>query len=465
MRKMITTAALAFWSIAVFSQSQAFTSTGTFTVPAGVTSVTIEVVGAGGNGGSNGGGGGGGGGYAQGVYAVSPGQVMTVTIGQAGGGQILGGTAVDMLIAASGGTNGTIDQNNIGGGGAGGVGVNGTVANFTGGAGGGATWTYFGGGGGGAAGPNGNGTAGGNTIPWTGQCLYAGGTAGVSGGAPGGDGGKGAGFTDVNCNVTDASAAGLNYGGGGGGGNGNGGPASNGAGGYCLISWTLPCTLDNSVTVSGDTATANETGVNYQWIDCDNNNTPINGATSQQFIATVSGNYAVIVSDNNCSDTSACVALTVPCTLDVTVTVSGDTATSNETNATYQWIDCNNNNTPINGATNASFIATQTGDYAVIVTNNNCSDTSACVAIIITLGNEQISNNANWTVYPNPFTDRIIVGNTTGTEYYTLLNNLGQVVWAGNNIADKNFAGMTTGVYILKIQDGKNTQTISLYKN
>jgi hypothetical protein len=225
-----------------FSQtgSQTFTSSGTFTVPSGVTSITIELVSAGGSGGGNGGGGGGGGGYAKGVYTVVPLSVYTVTVGTAGGGISGGTTGVGALISATGGENGTwVPNPNLGGGGAGGVGSNGTIANRTGGIGGGGFWTYFGGGGGGAAGSVSNGFAGGNTIVWTGICQTPGGASGLDGGVPGGAGGKGAGFTDVNCNITNPAGNGLNYGGGGGGGNGNGGIPGTGIGGYVLISWEI----------------------------------------------------------------------------------------------------------------------------------------------------------------------------------------------------------------------------------
>jgi hypothetical protein len=226
----------------LFSQSgsQTFTSSGTFTVPANVTSITIELVGAGGSGGGNGGGGGGGGGFASGVYTVVALSDYTVTVGTAGGGVTGGTTGVGSLISATGGENGTwVPNPNLGGGGAGGIGTNGTIVNRTGGTGGGGYWTYFGGGGGGAAGSVSNGFDGGNTILWTGNCITPGGDGGLSGGTPGGAGGKGAGFTDSNCNITNPAGNGENYGGGGGGGNGNGGIPGTGTGGYVLISWGI----------------------------------------------------------------------------------------------------------------------------------------------------------------------------------------------------------------------------------
>lgn len=236
MKKNLTLLALCAICTSAFAQSgtQTFTNSGTFTVPAGVTTLTIEVVGGGGDGGGNGGGGGGGGGYSSGIFSVTPLSTIPVVIGGSGGGT----TSVGALITATGGGNGTSVSNpNLGGGGAGGVGSGGSV-NYTGGTGGGGYWTYFGGGGAGAAGSAGNGVDGGNTILWTGQCQTPGGTGGAAGGFPGGMGGKGAGFTDVNCNISDPAANGLDYGGGGGGGNGNGGPAMSGAPGVAIISWT-----------------------------------------------------------------------------------------------------------------------------------------------------------------------------------------------------------------------------------
>jgi hypothetical protein len=80
--------------------SQEFLSSGTFTVPAGVTNVNFDWIiaggGAGGAGHENGNGGGGGGGGSGGYYtnyavAVSPGDVLSVTIGGYGGYQLPSG--------------------------------------------------------------------------------------------------------------------------------------------------------------------------------------------------------------------------------------------------------------------------------------------------------------------------------------------------------------------------------------
>jgi uncharacterized protein YacL (UPF0231 family) len=60
-----------------------------------------------------------------------------------------------------------------------------------------------------------------------------------------------------------------------------------------------------TVNASANILTANESGFDYQWIDCDSGN-PIAGETNQTFTASVSGNYAVTVSNGLCEETSAC---------------------------------------------------------------------------------------------------------------------------------------------------------------
>lgn len=314
MTKLFTCLLAAFCVHAVHAQSgsETFTSSGSFTVPEGVTTIKIEVVGAGGSGNGNGTGGGGGGGYASGNYTVTPFDVLSVTVGTPGSGAVAGTTSVGDLLYATGGENGiSVPNPEIGGGGTGGMGSGGNIDNFSGGNGGGGYYTYFGGGGGGAAGIDGNGTDGGNTIAWTGICLTPGGDGGLSGGVPGGDGGKGAGFTDVSCIETDPAGDGLTYGGGGGGGNGNGGGPGDGAGGYCVISW-LHCEIDISTTVTGDsTITATEADLDYQWVDCNNGYSYVIGGVFQSFTPEETGDYAVILREGECVDTSACVHIEV----------------------------------------------------------------------------------------------------------------------------------------------------------
>ncbi len=69
-------------------------------------------------------------------------------------------------------------------------------------------------------------------------------------------------------------------------------------------------TIDINVLQNGIVLTSWATGVNYQWLDCNNGYSPITGATSQTFVPTQDGSYAVEVSSSDCTDTSACYTVT-----------------------------------------------------------------------------------------------------------------------------------------------------------
>lgn len=77
------------------------------------------------------------------------------------------------------------------------------------------------------------------------------------------------------------------------------------------------------------------------------------------------------------------------------------TLTATLTGATYQWINCNNANTPISGATTQTFSPTTTGSYAVVLTKNGCSATSTCESVT-TLGVNSNEFAKSISMYPNP---------------------------------------------------------------
>lgn len=217
-----------------FSQQQIFTSSGTFTVPAGVTEITVECWGGGGAGGGANknkavGGGGAGGGYARKVITVNSSQQYTVTVGA----QAVGTT--NTVVNGNPSWFGNVNTVYASGGGGGNPnnGAGGTSAalttlkgDFTKQGGDGGTVQNEnpqGGGGGGAAGPTGNG-------------ISAFGSTGGAGNTPGGNGANG---------VLDRNGlAGSIPGGGGSGAKANNGSVNwlggNGAAGQVVITWKQP---------------------------------------------------------------------------------------------------------------------------------------------------------------------------------------------------------------------------------
>lgn len=179
-----------------------YESNDTLTIPAGVTSLFVQLWsggGGGGNGVGGGGGGGGGGGYGEVTHVVAAGQEIVVNV-YPGGQESVG--AIDCLVqgptwtlyAVGGGAGG----DGWGAGGAGGTCFDGDVAH-DGGAGATSADGVGGGGGGGGGGTTANGAAG------------AAGVGGAGGSAEGGLGGDGA-------TALKVSVGGAQWGGGGGGG-------------------------------------------------------------------------------------------------------------------------------------------------------------------------------------------------------------------------------------------------------
>lgn len=121
-------------------------------------------------------------------------------------------------------------------------------------------------------------------------------------------------------------------------------------------------------------------------------------------------------------------------TIDNTTSVSGTTVSANESGVAYTWIDCNNGNVAIPGETSQDFTPTQNGNYAVIIDDGICTDTSNCVSII-SVGLEQVEAIAV-NLYPVPFTDRLTLEMNDGSNFTLVIRNLpGQVVYAESNLS------------------------------
>ncbi len=86
---------------------------------------------------------------------------------------------------------------------------------------------------------------------------------------------------------------------------------------------------------------------------------------------------------------------------DLTVTVNDIILTANENGCSYQWLDCNKNNSVITGATSQEFEAESTGTYSVILSNDVCIDTTICYEAVLT-GISEISQANKIKIYPNP---------------------------------------------------------------
>ncbi|MCW3121221.1 MAG: hypothetical protein JWQ38_713 [Flavipsychrobacter sp.] len=67
-------------------------------------------------------------------------------------------------------------------------------------------------------------------------------------------------------------------------------------------------------------------------------------------------------------------------------------------------------------------------------------------------------------VYPNPFSNRIILNNAKPRATLELSNAIGQLIWAGSDIATRDFSSLQYGVYFLKVSSEDGLQVFRLMK-
>lgn len=151
-------------------------------------------------------------------------------------------------------------------------------------------------------------------------------------------------------------------------------------------------------------------------------------------------------------------------TVDTVVTLAGITLTASATGATFQWIDCSSG-LPVAGANAASFTPTANGSYAVIVTQNGCSDTSSCHAVTVVGVDTDLATHYRLSPNPNAGTFTLDVRDPLSqTVEVDVVNSTGQVVYraqlsgAGKHTLHLN--RVAAGVYTLRVQEARQVTTL-----
>ena len=178
---------------------------------------------------------------------------------------------------------------------------------------------------------------------------------------------------------------------------------------------------------------------------------------------TSSGVYTDTVNNPNCIQVVT-LDLTIVGQVNTTVTqVNPSTAQANHTGSgvTYQWVDCNNNNAPLSGQTQSTLTNIE-GNFAVIINDNGCIDTSDCVTLISNGISEELLSNVN--VYPNPTKGNITVEleQTYSNVKFVVYDLNGRVIIEkqANNINQQEIElKAAPGAYILEIEADGNKKT------
>lgn len=176
-------------------------------------------------------------------------------------------------------------------------------------------------------------------------------------------------------------------------------------------------------------------------------------------IFTQTGNYIVPFTNQFGCDSVVHLSLTIQTPIDTVLSVNGQSlSVAWDSSAVYQWVNCSSGQI-ISGASSNTFLATQNGNYAAIISVRGCSDTTECAQIAL-VGLEEIAQDAI-SVIPNPSTGVFILSisiNSLTSIEISCLNILGEKIFTRNYVTKNNFkeefniSAMADGVYSLQVK-------------
>lgn len=175
------------------------------------------------------------------------------------------------------------------------------------------------------------------------------------------------------------------------------------------------------------------------------------------FIPTTTGYFTVLGTDNStqCFNFDS-VLVTVVGLPDTSVAQNGNQLAAVLAGATYQWLDCDDNFSPVINEANQTFVASNSGNYAVTVTLNGCADTSSCYNVM-TVGLEETSEETVLLLYPNPSNGIFqMISNVENPMEVTVFNMIGQTVYSKSNITNNsviNIEGVESGLYSIRFHN------------
>jgi hypothetical protein len=145
-----------------------------------------------------------------------------------------------------------------------------------------------------------------------------------------------------------------------------------------------------------------------------------------------------------------------------------NSASAVATGVTYQWINCAGN-VPIAGATNQSFSASESGSFAVIVSDGECSDTSECFTADLS-GIDGL-NTSGFSIVPNPSNGiiNIELATTISNAMITITALNGQVIetfTTSSASTSRDLSYLNDGMYLITVatENGNTTKRIVVKK-
>jgi hypothetical protein len=139
--------------------------------------------------------------------------------------------------------------------------------------------------------------------------------------------------------------------------------------------------------------------------------------------------------------------------VDTSVVHADTSLIANQDGADYQWLDCDNDMFPVDGAVSQSFYSDETGNYAVQITLNGCVDTSACHNIIVQ--NIEDLFNDGFRIYPNPAHKNVYIDILHASVELIVYDITGQMVLEDMKFAGGlvDVSGFAPGIYLVEIRN------------
>ncbi|MFT4754953.1 MAG: PKD repeat protein, partial [Salibacteraceae bacterium] len=219
--------------------------------------------------------------------------------------------------------------------------------------------------------------------------------------------------------------------------------------------------IDSTVIQSSDTLKAVASGLSYQWIECASN-TVINGAISQEYVPSVTGNYKVEITNLICTDTSACFQVNL-CANQSSYTFtdngSGDFYFTDNSIGIYTQVHWSFGDGATSTGVNPNHIYQANGNYVVVLTINDSNASAQCVSYfmdtinVLGVGTPVICQ-AGFSVYYDSVNATVNVANSSVGSNLTYLWDFGDGTSSSLQFPSHSYA--TNGPFnlCLTIDDG-----------
>ncbi len=191
------------------------------------------------------------------------------------------------------------------------------------------------------------------------------------------------------------------------------------------------------------------------------------GAATQSISVTTSGNYSVTVNSNCGTVASTPLSITVNDPGIPSITQNGETLIAVSGNAvSYQWLF---NGNEINGATNSSYTATESGNYSVEITDaNGCIAASSPLNVTIIGIGTLSENNYSLKLVPNPATSTVTISTSLPSAYtIKMIDVYGQIIYNTPTEGSSHAIAiemLSSGIYFIQVESTENVITKQFIK-